>query len=49
MLRLVEFGLLLVTLLIVLALVVTGPPEEPPVQDAAPAGNGADEGRKKAS
>jgi hypothetical protein len=49
MLRLVEFSLLAVTLLIVLGLVLTGPPEAPPMEDAAPAPNPADEARKKAS
>jgi hypothetical protein len=32
MLKLVEFGLLAVTLLIVLGLVLAGPPEAPPVE-----------------
>jgi hypothetical protein len=49
MLRLVEFGLLTVTILIVLGLVLTGPPEAPPMEDAAPVQNAADEARKKAS
>ncbi|HTV16302.1 MAG TPA: hypothetical protein VME68_16410 [Acidobacteriaceae bacterium] len=49
MLRLMEFGLLTVTILIVLGLVLTGPPEAPPVEDPAPAHNGADEAQKKAS
>jgi hypothetical protein len=49
MLRLVEFGLFVVTLLIVLGLVLTGPPEAPPVEDGAPARNGAEEAQKKAS
>jgi hypothetical protein len=49
MLRLVEFGLLVVTLLIVLGLVLTGPPEAPPVEDAIGARDSADESRKKAS
>lgn len=49
MLRLMEFGLLIVTLLIVLGLVLTGPPEAPPMKDAAPTPEAADEGRKKAS
>jgi hypothetical protein len=49
MLRLVEFGLLAVTMLIVLGLVLTGPPEAPPMEDPAPVQNGADEAEKKAS
>jgi hypothetical protein len=49
MLRLVEFGLLVVTLLIVLGLVLTGPPEAPPLQDRAGARDAADEAQKKAS
>jgi hypothetical protein len=49
MLRLMEFGLLVVTLLIVLGLVLTGPPETPPMEDAAPARDVADEVPKKVS
>lgn len=49
MLRLVEFSLLVVALLIVLGLVLTGPPEAPPMEDAAPVRNAADEAQKKAS
>jgi hypothetical protein len=49
MLRLMEFGLLAVMLLIVLGLVLTGPPEAPPVDDAAPARDSADEAQKKVS
>ncbi|HEX4006686.1 MAG TPA: hypothetical protein VHX60_10965 [Acidobacteriaceae bacterium] len=33
MLKAMEFGLLAVTLIIVLALVLTGPPEAPPVEE----------------
>jgi hypothetical protein len=50
MLRLIEFGLLVVTLLIVLGLVLTGPPEAPPtVEDAVGARAAADEAQKKIS
>jgi hypothetical protein len=49
MLRLVEFGLLAVTMLIVLGLVLTGPPEAPPIEDVAPAQDAANEAQKKAS
>jgi hypothetical protein len=49
MLRLVEFGLLTVTMLIVLGLVLTGPPEAPPMEDPAPAPNEAEEAQKKVS
>jgi hypothetical protein len=49
MLRLMEFGLFVVTLLIVLGLVLTGPPEAPPMEDPAPARNAADEAQKKVS
>jgi hypothetical protein len=48
MLKLIESGLLVVTLLIVLGLVLSGPPEAPPVEDAVPAPD-ADEAQKKAS
>jgi hypothetical protein len=49
MLKLMESGLLVVTLLIVLALVLSGPPEAPPMEDAAPARNAVDESQKRAS
>ena len=49
MLRLMEFGLLAVTMLIVLGLVLSGPPEAPPMEDPAPVHSGADEAQKKAS
>jgi hypothetical protein len=50
MLKLIDYGLLFVTLLIVLGLVLTGPPEAPPVEeDAIGAAKPADEVRPKAS
>jgi hypothetical protein len=50
MLKLMEFGLLGVTLLIVLGLVLQGPPEAPPVEEK-PIGaqNKADEAQPRAS
>lgn len=49
MLRLMEIALFAVTILIVLGLVLTGPPEAPPIEDPAPVHNGADDAQKKAS
>jgi hypothetical protein len=50
MLKLMEFGLLAVTLLIVLGLVLQGPPEAPPmVEHAIGAQEPVDETRPKAS
>ncbi|HSY01145.1 MAG TPA: hypothetical protein VK819_03295 [Acidobacteriaceae bacterium] len=50
MLKLMEYGLLAVTLLIVLGLVLQGPPEAPPVEEhAIGAQEPADDARPKAS
>jgi len=50
MLRLMEYGLLGVTLLIVLGLVLQGPPEAPPLEDhAIGAAEPKDEAQPKAS
>jgi hypothetical protein len=50
MLKLMEFGLLAVTLLIVLGLVLAGPPEPPPVEtQPIGAASSADEAEPKAS
>lgn len=50
MLKLMEYGLLAVTLLIVLGLVLQGPPEAPPIEEhAIGAQEPADKPRSKAS
>jgi hypothetical protein len=50
MLKLMEYGLLAVTLLIVLGLVLQGPPEAPPIEEHAIGAQGpADEARRKVS
>lgn len=49
MLRLMEFGLLAVTLLIVLGLVLAGPPEAPPEETHPLGAQEPDKARPKAS
>jgi hypothetical protein len=50
MLKLMEYGLLAVTLLIVLGLVLTGPPEAPPIEEhVIGAAEPAEEATSKAS
>lgn len=50
MLKLIDYGLLFVTLLIVLGLVLTGPREAPPVEeDPIGAAKPAEEARPRAS